>query len=41
MLELLEPFRPQRGRVLRLLGLAGRRAPAFAPKRRILPMYRW
>ena len=32
---------PQRGRVLRLLGLAGRRAPAFAPKRRILPMYRW
>jgi 3-methyladenine DNA glycosylase/8-oxoguanine DNA glycosylase len=41
MLELLEPFRPQRGRVLRLLGLAGKRAPAFAPKRRILPMYRW
>jgi 3-methyladenine DNA glycosylase/8-oxoguanine DNA glycosylase len=41
MLELLEPFRPQRGRVLRLLGLAGRRAPAFAPKRRILPMHRW
>jgi hypothetical protein len=27
--------------VLRLLGLAGKRAPAFAPKRRILPMYRW
>jgi 3-methyladenine DNA glycosylase/8-oxoguanine DNA glycosylase len=41
MLELLEPFRPLRGRVLRLLGLAGRRAPAYAPKRRILPMYRW
>lgn len=41
MLELLEPYRPQRGRVLRLLGLAGRRAPAFGPRRRILPMYRW
>ena len=41
MLELLEPYRPQRGRVLRLLGLAGRRAPAFGPQRRILPMYRW
>jgi 3-methyladenine DNA glycosylase/8-oxoguanine DNA glycosylase len=41
MLELLEPFRPQRGRVLRLLGLAGKRAPALAPRRRILPMYRW
>jgi 3-methyladenine DNA glycosylase/8-oxoguanine DNA glycosylase len=41
MLELLEPYRPQRGRVLRLIGLAGRRAPAFGPKRRILPMYRW
>ena len=41
MLELLEPYRPQRGRVLRLLGLAGKRAPAFGPRRRILPMYRW
>jgi 3-methyladenine DNA glycosylase/8-oxoguanine DNA glycosylase len=41
MLELLEPYRPQRGRVLRLVGLAGKRAPAFGPKRRILPMYRW
>jgi 3-methyladenine DNA glycosylase/8-oxoguanine DNA glycosylase len=41
MLELLEPYRPQRGRVLRLIGLAGRRAPAFGPRRRILPMYRW
>ena len=41
MVELLEPFRGQRGRVIRLLGLAGRRAPAFGPKRRILPMYRW
>lgn len=41
MVELLEPFRPQRGRVIRLLGLAGRRPPAFGPRRRILPMYRW
>jgi len=41
MVELLEPYRPQRGRVIRLLGLVGRRPPAFGPKRRILPMYRW
>jgi 3-methyladenine DNA glycosylase/8-oxoguanine DNA glycosylase len=41
MLELLEPYRPYRGRVLRLLGLSGRRAPAFGPKRRILPMHRF
>jgi 3-methyladenine DNA glycosylase/8-oxoguanine DNA glycosylase len=41
MLELLEPFRGQRGRVIRLLGLAGPRAPAFGPRRRILPMHRW
>jgi len=31
MLELLEPFRPHRGRVLRLLELLGR-APAFGPR---------
>ena len=41
MLALLEPFRGLRGRVIRLLGLAGRRAPAFGPRRRILPMHRW
>jgi len=41
MLELLEPYRPQRGRVLRLLGVAGRRPPAFGPRRRILPMHRY
>lgn len=41
MLELLEPYRPQRGRVIRLLGLVGRRAPAYGPRQRILPMYRW
>lgn len=41
MLQLLEPYRPYRGRVLRLLGLAGSRPPAFGPKRRILPMHRF
>ncbi len=41
MLGLLEPFRGQRGRVIRLLGWAGRRPPAFGPHRRILPMHRW
>ncbi len=41
MLELLEPFRGARGRVVRLLGMAGRRPPAFGPRRRILPMHRW
>ena len=41
MLSLLEPFRGLRGRVIRLVGLAGRRAPAFGPRRRILPMQRW
>lgn len=32
MLELLEPFRGHRGRVLRLLTLEGRRAPAYGPR---------
>jgi hypothetical protein len=32
MLELLEPYRPHRGRVQRLLELSGIRAPAFGPK---------
>lgn len=41
MLSLLEPFRGQRGRVIRLISLAGRRAPSFGPRRRILPMHRW
>jgi 3-methyladenine DNA glycosylase/8-oxoguanine DNA glycosylase len=41
MLALLEPFHGARGRVVRLLGLEGRRAPAFGPRRRILPMHRW
>jgi len=41
MLELLAPYAGQRGRVLRLLALAGTRAPAFGHRRRILPMHRW
>ena len=41
MLALLEPFRGVRGRVIRLIGWAGRQAPAFGPRRRILPMHRW
>ena len=41
MLQLLEPYRGQRGRVQRLIGWAGRPAPKFGPRRRILPMYRW
>ena len=41
MLALLEPFRGQRGRVVRLLVLAGRPPPKFGPRRRVLPMYRW
>jgi 3-methyladenine DNA glycosylase/8-oxoguanine DNA glycosylase len=41
MLALLEPYRGQRGRVIRLLTLLGRRPPAFGPRQRILPMYRW
>ena len=32
MLELLEPFRPHRARVLRLLMLSGASAPRFGPK---------
>jgi endonuclease III len=41
MVALLEPYRGQRGRVARLIGLDGHRAPKFGPKRRILPMHRW
>jgi 3-methyladenine DNA glycosylase/8-oxoguanine DNA glycosylase len=36
MLDLLEPYRGQRGRVVRLLALAGARAPAYGPRRRIV-----
>ena len=41
MLELLEPFAGQRGRVIRLLAADGHRAPKFGPGRRVLPMHRW
>jgi len=41
MLELLAPYRGQRGRVVRLLHCEGQRPPAFGPRRRILPMHRW
>jgi len=41
MTELLEPYRGQRGQVVRLVGLAGYGAPKFGPKQRILPMSRW
>ena len=35
MLELLEPYRGQRGRVVQLLGLGGRHAPRRGPGRRL------
>ncbi len=41
MLELLEPYRGQRGRVLWALTSAAGPAPKFGPRRRILPMARW
>ncbi len=41
MLELLEPFRGQRGRVLKLLLLDGNGAPKFGPRQRIVPIRRW
>jgi len=41
MLQLLEPYRGQRGRVVRLLLAAGHSAPKFGPRQRVLPMYRW
>jgi hypothetical protein len=41
MLSLLVPFAGQRGRVIRLLGMTGVRAPGFGPRKRILPMHRW
>ncbi len=41
MLELLEPYRGQRGRVVRLLLAAGHSAPKFGPRQRVLPMKNW
>ena len=40
MLQLLEPYAGDRGRVVRLLKSSGR-PPKFGPKQRILPMHRW
>jgi 3-methyladenine DNA glycosylase/8-oxoguanine DNA glycosylase len=39
MLELLEPFRGHRGRVVRLLLATGVRAPAFGPRQRVVPVH--
>jgi 3-methyladenine DNA glycosylase/8-oxoguanine DNA glycosylase len=41
MVALLEPYRPQRRRVTRLLQLDGHSAPKFGPRRRILHIHRW
>ena len=40
MLQLLDPYQGQRGRVIRLLGMNGNAAPKFGPRQRIQPMYR-
>lgn len=40
MIELLQPYSGQRGRVTRLLGLEGFEAPKFGPRQRIQPMSR-
>ena len=41
MLELLEPFAGQRGRVVRYVARHGSPAPKFGPKKRIMPMHAW
>jgi 3-methyladenine DNA glycosylase/8-oxoguanine DNA glycosylase len=41
MLELLEPYRGQRGRVLWAINTTAGKAPAFGPRKRILPMAKW
>jgi 3-methyladenine DNA glycosylase/8-oxoguanine DNA glycosylase len=41
LVELLQPYRGHRGRVVRLLLLDGHRAPKFGPRQRVLPMRRW
>jgi 3-methyladenine DNA glycosylase/8-oxoguanine DNA glycosylase len=40
MLELLEPYRGERGRVLQAVASAGKPPPAFGPKQRIVPIAR-
>ena len=41
MLELLHPYMGQRGRVVSLLGRDGNAAPAFGPRQRNQPMFRY
>ena len=41
MLELLEPYRGQRGRVLWALVSVAGPAPKYGPRQRVLPMARW
>jgi endonuclease III len=41
MLQLLEPYTGQRGRVVGAITAHGAGAPKFGPKQRILPMRRW
>lgn len=41
MLELLEPYRGQRGRVLSAIVSTAVAAPAFGPRKRIQPMSKW
>lgn len=41
MLELLEPYVGQRGRVVRLVGRHGSPPPKFGPKQRVLSMRTW
>ncbi len=41
MLELLEPYRGQRGRVLWALVSVAGPAPKYGPRQRVLPMSRW
>jgi 3-methyladenine DNA glycosylase/8-oxoguanine DNA glycosylase len=41
MLELLEPYRGQRGRVLRAIVTTAGTAPSYGPRQRILPMAKW
>ncbi|MBW2254586.1 MAG: DNA-3-methyladenine glycosylase 2 family protein, partial [Deltaproteobacteria bacterium] len=36
MLELLEPYRPHRGRVVRLVGLAAIHAPKYGPRMEVV-----
>ena len=41
MLELLEPYRGQRGRVLWAVVTTAGKAPSYGPRKRILPMAKW